>query len=69
MNPIQTLKFVIEFAVNKVDLTRKEKNVIMNSMLDAGLSRRLIEVAQHEEEYKNRFTVADEEISPPTKGL
>jgi hypothetical protein len=69
MNPIETLHFIARFAINNFDLTTKEKNDMMNIMLDSGLSRNLTEIVQHEEEYKDGFIVADEEISLATKKI
>lgn len=67
MNPVQTLYFVVRYAVHNIDLTKIEMNDMMNIMLDSGLARDLSEIARHEEKYKGGFTMVDEDISSPTK--
>lgn len=52
MNPIQTLNFIVKIGMKSLDLTYSEENILLNSMLDSGLNRRLVEVARHEAEYK-----------------
>lgn len=67
MNPVQTLRSLIETAIDNVALTEDEKRDILIALEDSGLARNFTQIEQDEEKYRNKFDVDEPQRSPNPK--